>query len=114
MVDGYYKEFHLAFSWEKGAENVHSPLCEGPWRKYGVELFLLLMDEVAMLLARYALFDKGVVVCLHGWPKVVGVEGSGGHGSCAGVISAYAFVQFFYYVLACSVVTHLRSGCPLV
>jgi len=93
------KEFHLAFSWGKGTENVHSPLCEGPWGEYKVELFLLLMDEVTMLLAGYALFDKGVAICLHGWPKVVDAEDSGGHGSCTRVISAYAFVQFFYYVL---------------
>jgi len=64
-----------------------------------VKLFLLLMDEVAMLLARYALFDKGVAVYLHGWPKVDGAKDSGGHRSCARVISTYAFVQFFYYVL---------------
>jgi len=64
-----------------------------------VELYLLLMDEVAMLLARYALFDKGVAVCLHGWPKVASAKDSGGYRLCAGVISTYAFVQFFYYVL---------------
>jgi len=57
-----------------------------------VKLFLLLVDEVAMLLARYALFDKGVTICLHGWPKVTSAEDSGGHGSCAGMISAYAFM----------------------
>jgi len=35
-----------------------------------------------MFLTRYALFDKGLVVSLHGWPKVVGLEYSVGHGSC--------------------------------
>jgi len=64
-----------------------------------VELFLLLIDEVAMLLAGYEFFDKGVAVCLHSSPKVAGAEDSDGHGSCARVIFAYAFVQFFYYVL---------------
>jgi len=64
-----------------------------------VELFLLLMDEVTMLLAGYAFFDKGVEVCFHGWPKIVGAEDYGCHSLCAGVISVYAFVQFFYYVL---------------
>jgi len=82
----------LAFAWGKRVEDVHSPFCEGPWGEYGVELFLLLVDEVAMLLAGYALFDKGVPVCLHGWSKVTGAEDSGGHGSCARMISAYAFV----------------------
>jgi len=52
-----------------------------------------------MLLAWYAFLDKGVAVRLHGWPKVTGFEYSGGHGSRDGVISAYAFMQFSYYVL---------------
>ena len=64
-----------------------------------MELFVLLMDKVAMLLAWYALFDKGVAICLHSWPKITGSVDSGGHGSRTGVISAYAFVQFFYYEL---------------
>ena len=79
VINVYYQKFHLAFSRGKGAENVHSLLCKGPWGDYGVEWFLLLMDEVAMLLARYAFFDKSVVVCLHSWPKVTGSEYSGGH-----------------------------------
>jgi len=99
VVDDYYKEFYLTFPRGKGAEDVHSPFCEGPWGEYEVELFLLLMDEVAMLLAGYVFFDKGMAVYLHGWPEVAGTEDSGGHGACAGVMSAYAFVQFFYYVL---------------
>jgi len=45
-----------------------------------------------MLLAGYAFFDKSVAIGLHGWPKVAGAEDSGGHGSCGGVIAAYAFV----------------------
>jgi len=48
-----------------------------------MELFLLLVDEVAIFLAGYALFDKGVAVCFHGWPKVSCAEDSSGHGSCA-------------------------------
>jgi len=70
----------LAFAWGKGVEDVLSPFRERPWGEYGVELFLLLVDEVAMLLARYALFDKGVAICLHGWPKVTSTEDSVGHG----------------------------------
>ena len=57
-----------------------------------MKLFLLLVDEVAMLLAGNALFDKGVAICLHGGPKVTGAEDSIGHGSCAEMISAYASV----------------------
>jgi len=64
-----------------------------------VELFLLLKDEVAMLLAWYAFHDKGVTFRLHSWPKVTSYEYSGGHGSCTKVISTYAFMQFSYYVL---------------
>ena len=30
VVDGYYQEFYLAFVGGEGAEDVHSPLCEGP------------------------------------------------------------------------------------
>ena len=64
-----------------------------------MEVFLLLMDEVAMLLAGYAFFNKGMAVRLYGWLEVAGAEDSSGHSVCARVISAYAFVQFFYYVL---------------
>ena len=84
----------------KRAEDVHSPLCKGPWGKYGVELFCLLMDEVAMLLAWYAFFDKGVAIRLHSWPKLASFEYSGGNGSHAKVISAYAFMQFSNYILS--------------
>ena len=64
-----------------------------------MELFLLLMDEVAMLLAWYALLDKGVAVHLHGWPEVTGSEYFGGHGSHTKVIPTYAFMQFSNYKL---------------
>jgi len=57
-----------------------------------MKLFLLLVNEVAMFLAAYALFDESVAICLHGWPKVTGEEDSGGHGACAGMIYAYAFM----------------------
>jgi len=52
-----------------------------------------------MLLAWYALFDKGVAVYLHSWLKVTDLEYSGGHGSRAGVISIYVLVQLFCYAL---------------
>ena len=57
------------------------------------------MDEVTMLLVEYAFVNKGMAMCLHGWPKVASAEDSSGRGSCARVISAYGIVQFFYYVL---------------
>jgi len=31
VVDGYYQEFYLASVGGEGAEDVHFPLCEGPW-----------------------------------------------------------------------------------
>ena len=61
-----------------------------------MKLFLLLMDEVTMFLTWYALFDKGVAVRLHGWPKVVGFEYYVGHGSCGRMVSAYSFMEFLY------------------
>jgi len=89
----------LPFSRGKGAEDIHSTFCIGLWGKYGVKLFLFLMDKVTMLLTRYAFFDEGVAIHFHSWPEVAGFEYSRGHGSCVGVISAYAFIQFSYYGL---------------
>jgi len=57
-----------------------------------MELFLFLMDEVAMFLARYASFDKSMAIGLHGRPKVTGVKDSSSHGACARMIAAYAFM----------------------
>jgi len=62
-------------------------------------LLLFLMDEVTMLLTWYAFFDKSVAICFHSWPEVAASEYSCGHGSCTGVISAYAFMELPYYVL---------------
>jgi len=57
-----------------------------------VELLLFLVDEVSMFLAWYAFFDKVMAVCLHGRPKVTNAKDSGGHGACAGMVAAYAFM----------------------
>ena len=89
----------MPFSWGEGAEDVHSPFRKRPRGKYGMELFLFLMDEVTMLLTWYTFFDKGVAIRLYSWLEVAGSEYSGGHGSCIGVISAYAFMELLHYVL---------------
>jgi len=57
-----------------------------------MNLFLFLMDEVAMFLAGYAFFDKSVAIGFHGRSKVTGAKDSGSHGTCAGMIAAYAFM----------------------
>jgi len=48
-----------------------------------MELFLLLMDEVAMFLEGYASFDQSVAIGLHGRSEVTGAKDSGIHGACA-------------------------------
>ena len=82
-----------------------------------MKLFFLLLDEVVMLLAWYALLDKGVAIRLHNWPEVTGSEYSGGHVSRARVIPTYAFLQFFNYVLVlfgCDAFEEWLTVSPLV
>jgi len=57
-----------------------------------MELFLFLVNEVAMFLAGYESFDKIVAVGLHGRPEVNDAKYSGSHGACAGMVVAYAFM----------------------
>jgi len=57
-----------------------------------MELFLFLMDEVAMFLAGYTFFDKSVAIGLHARPEVTGAKDSGSHGASARVMVAYAFM----------------------
>jgi len=90
----------LSFSRGDGVKDVHFPFRKGPWGEYGMELLLLLMDEVTMFLTWYAYFNKCVAVFLHGWPKVAGFEYFVGHGSCARIVSAYSFMEFPHYVLS--------------
>jgi len=57
-----------------------------------MKLFLFLVNEVAMLLARYAFPDEVLAVDLHGWPKVTGAKDSGSHGVRTGMVAAYALM----------------------
>jgi len=57
-----------------------------------MKLFLFLVNEVAMLLARYAFPDEVLAVDLHGWPEVTGAKDSGCHGVCAGMVVVYALM----------------------
>ena len=57
-----------------------------------MELFLLLMDEVAIFLAWFALSDIVLAVCFYGRPEVSGSKYSSGHGTCTGMVAANAFV----------------------
>ena len=54
-----------------------------------MKLFLLLVDEVAMFLAWFALFD---IVCFYGRSEVPGSKYSSGHGTCTGMVVANALV----------------------
>ena len=64
-----------------------------------MELFLLLVDEVAMFLAWFALFDIVLAVCFYGRPKVSGSKYSSGHGTCTEMVAANAFVLFLNNIL---------------
>jgi len=57
-----------------------------------MELFLLLVDEVAMFLAWLALSDIVLAVCFYSRPEVSGSKDSGSHGTCAGMVATNAFV----------------------
>jgi len=57
-----------------------------------MELFLLLVDEVAMFLARFALSDIVLAVFFYGRPEVPGSKYSSGHGTCTGMVAANALV----------------------
>jgi len=57
-----------------------------------MELFLLLVDKVAMFLAWFALSDIVVAVCFYSRLEVTGSEDSCSHGTCTGMVVANAFV----------------------
>jgi len=58
-----------------------------------MELFLFLVDEVAMFLTWFAFFDVVLAVCFYSWLEVTGAKDSGGHSACAGMVAANAFMQ---------------------
>ena len=92
MINGYYQEFHLPLAGGEGAEDIHSPFSKGPWGLYGIELFLFLVDEVAMFLAWFALSDVVLAVYFYCQSKVTGSKDSSGHSACTGMVAANAFV----------------------
>jgi len=57
-----------------------------------MDLFLFLVDEVAMFLAWFALSDVVLAVCFYSRPKVVGSKDSSSHSACIGMVAANAFV----------------------
>jgi len=57
-----------------------------------MKLFLFLVNEVAMLLAWFALFDEVLAIRFHSRPEVAGAKDSGSHGACTEMVAAYAFM----------------------
>ena len=57
-----------------------------------MKLFLFLVDEVAMFLAWFALFDVVLEVCFYSRPEVTGSKDSSGHSAYAGMVAANAFM----------------------
>jgi len=57
-----------------------------------MELFLFLVDEIAMFLAWFALSDVVLAVCFYGRPEVVGSKDSSSHSACVEMVTANAFV----------------------
>jgi len=57
-----------------------------------MELFLFLVDEVAMFLAWFARSDIVLAVCFYSRPEVAGSKDSSGHSTCAGMVAANAFM----------------------
>ena len=57
-----------------------------------MELFLFLVDKVAMFLAWFALSDVVLAVCFYSRPEAAGSKDSNSHSACAGMVAANAFV----------------------
>jgi len=57
-----------------------------------MELFLFLVDEVAMFLAWFALSDVVLAVCFYSRPEVAGSKDSSSHSACVGMVAVNAFV----------------------
>jgi len=64
-----------------------------------MELFLFLVDEVAMFLTWFAFLDVVLAIRFYSWPKVTGSKDFGGHSTYAGMVAANAFMQFLNYIL---------------
>jgi len=57
-----------------------------------MELFLFLVDEVAIFLAWFELSDIVLAVCFYSRPEVADSKDSSGHSACARMIAAKAFM----------------------
>ena len=64
-----------------------------------MELFLFLVDEVAMFLTWFAFFNVVLAICFYSRPEVTGSKDSGGHSTCTGMVAANAFMQLLNYIL---------------
>ena len=64
-----------------------------------MELFLFLVDEVAMFLTWFAFFDVVLAICFYSRPEVTGVKDFGGHSVCTGMVAASAFMQLLNDIL---------------
>ena len=82
IVNASYEKFHLSFPCGEWFQDVHSPFCEWPRGEYEVQLFLFLVNDIAMFLTWYAYLDEDLIVRIHGGPEVVGFKYSGSHGLC--------------------------------
>jgi len=57
-----------------------------------MEVFLFLVDEVAMFLAWFALSDVVLAVCFYSRLEVPDSKDSSSHNACVGMVTANAFV----------------------
>jgi len=57
-----------------------------------MKLLLFLVNEVAMLLAWFTLFNEVLAICFRSRPEVTSAKDSGSHGACVGMVAAYAFM----------------------
>jgi len=64
-----------------------------------MKLFLFLVDEVAVFLTWFALFNVVLTICFYSWPEVTGSKNSGGHSTCARMVAADAIIQLLNYIL---------------
>ena len=74
IVDAYYEIFDLSFPRGKRPYYIHSPLTARSGGVNMIKLFLLNVSKVVVLLKRYTFLNKLMVVCLHCWPEISGME----------------------------------------
>ena len=64
-----------------------------------MELFLFLVDEVAMFLTWFAFFDVVLTIRFYSRPEVTGSKDSGGHSTCVRMVAANAFMKLLNDIL---------------